>query len=254
MIADSPTELLAGEYRRLTQEIEQAIGKLDEIDGAGAAVTPARTVPAMPVSRNDEVAPPHGDPLRAPSHDAGQRTLQPTPGIDPEDTRRYPPPAEEDGGGSRVLLILGAALVALLLIGWMIWRASSDRAETPPLVETAAVATETSEPVEEPAAAAITIAPAAQDYGTIRKGTRATRRFEITNNTDEPLSIQLARSTCRCLYYDYSEVIPPTAKESVTVTVDGAKAKAGPLLESIAVTSKTSAAVTGKLEVVALVR
>ena len=92
------------------------------------------------------------------------------------------------------------------------------------------------------------------DYGILRKGTRATRQYELINNTDEPISPQVARSVCRCLYYEHAPVIPPRAKESLTVTIDGAKAKAGPLLESVKVTSKTDPAVVVTFDVTATVR
>ena len=183
-------------------------------------------------------------------------------------TPDYEEPSEtQPGAGPRVLLIIGAAFLALVLIAWLIWRASSDR---PPA--TATVADET--PAEETATGetgtedttttapvtiatvpdALVAAPTAQDYGLVRKGTRVTRDFEIANNTEEPISISLARSACRCLYYEHAPVIPPKAKESVTVTVDGAKAKAGTLRETIRVSSKSDTAVGTSFDVIATVR
>lgn len=169
------------------------------------------------------------------------------------------------GGGMRVLLILGAAVLALALIAWLIWRASSDRpASTGTVIEesTTAADTTTTAPatVEEtdtiaPASAeALIVRPLSQDYGLVRKGTRVTRQYEVTNNTEEPVSIVLSRSVCRCLYYEHAPVIPPKAKESVTVTVDGAKAKAGTLRETIKVTAKSAAANGTSFDVIATVR
>ena len=60
----------------------------------------------------------------------------------------------------------------------------------------------------------------------------------IANTSDEPMSVEVARSTCRCLYYEHAPVIPPNAKESLTITVDGAKAKAGALSETVRITKK----------------
>ena len=88
----------------------------------------------------------------------------------------------------------------------------------------------------------------------MRKGTRVTRQFEIANTTDEPISINVSRSACRCLYYEHAPVIPPKAKESVTVTVDGAKAKAGTLHETLKVTAKSDASVGTSFDVIATVQ
>ena len=66
-------------------------------------------------------------------------------------------------------------------------------------------------------------------------------------------NIKLARSTCRCFYYEYSEAIAPNATETVTVTVDGAKAKAGALSESIVVSSKKDPAIQTTIQVKAMI-
>jgi hypothetical protein len=173
-------------------------------------------------------------------------------------------PATQAGAGPRVLLIIGAALVALVLIGWLIWRASSDR---PPATSTVVDDTTTTSTAAEdtetmstapatiaPVADVLAVAPASRDYGLVRKGTRVTRQFEIANNSEEPVTISLARSACRCLYYEHSPVIPPKAKESVTVTVDGAKADAGTLRETIRVTAKSDPSVGTSFDVIATVR
>jgi hypothetical protein len=48
--------------------------------------------------------------------------------------------------------------------------------------------------------------------------------------------------------------VPPKAKDSITVTVDGGKAKAGTLRETIKVTSKADAATGTSFDVIATVR
>lgn len=174
------------------------------------------------------------------------------------------PAAAQPGSGPRVLLIVGAAVIVLAIIGWLIWRASSDGpASTETVVEeTATTDTETTasapatiaETTETVVASSLAVEPPSRDYGLIRKGTRVTRQFEITNNSEEPMSITIARSACRCLYYEHAPVIPPKARESVTVTVDGAKAKAGTLRETIAVTAKADASVGTSFDVIATVR
>jgi len=167
----------------------------------------------------------------------------------------------QPGGGMRILLVLGAALLALGLIGWLVWRASSDRAATTETVVEESTAADSTALVtaEETVTAfasanALEVRPPSQDYGLVRKGTRVTRQYEVTNNTDEPITISLARSTCRCLYYEHAPVIPPKAKESVTVTVDGAKAKAGALRESIRVSVKSDTTIGTSFDVIATVR
>ena len=173
------------------------------------------------------------------------------------------PSDRPSNNGSRMLLMLVIAVAVLGIIGWLIWRASSDKKPTTPQV------------IEQPprrrmriprdtrrdagagrARGSIRIAPEVADYGTIRKGTRAVRQFEITNLSSTPLSITVARSTCRCLYYEYDAKVKlaPKAKEALTVTVDGARAKAGALNESIAVTSKDDPNATGTIGVRAVIK
>jgi hypothetical protein len=222
MTMDAPTEHLAAEYQRLITEIDRALGKLSELEGG-----------------------------------AGPIPKTPLPVTSPELRREPELPVGEPEPRSRVPLILAAAILVLALIGWLIWRASSDRGKEQ-VVETDTSATVSTAPdtaIEEPPApSALAASPAAHDYGVIRKGTRAVRQFEITNNSDEPLSVDVARSTCRCLYYEHAPVIPPKAKETLTVTVDGAKAKAGELRELVKITKKTDPAVTTTVEVNATIQ
>ena len=170
------------------------------------------------------------------------------------------PMTTSPGSGPRVLLIVGAALVALVLVAWLVWRASSDRPPAAGTVveETTATVepeTTTTAPVTVAEVAdALTVTPPSRDYGLVRKGTRVTRQYEIANNSEEPISITVARSACRCLYYEHAPVIPPKAKESVTVTVDGAKAPVGTLRESLRVTAKSDPAIGTSFDVIATVR
>lgn len=236
LIADAPTEHLATEYRRVLGEVDAALLKVDEL---GVVDSPrART-------------------------EAGMRPLVSSPsvidqGVAYDDSQR--------DSRSRLLLIAAAAIVALAAIGWLIWKASSDRAKPGQVVEqttatttttaTSATVAEETAATETVAAAAdrISITPPAADYGTIRKGTRATRQFEVRNNGDDPVTISVGRSTCRCLYYEYRDLVPPKGKETVTVTIDGAKAKAGELHETIKVTGKKDRSISAAFEVNATIR
>jgi hypothetical protein len=223
LAADAPTEHLANEYRRL----------LGEIDAAMLNVEPGRT-------------------------DAGMRPLVTTPAA--EESFAYDE-APRGGSGARVALIVVAALIALGVIGGLIWMASRDRKPPGEVVEqtattastttTAAPATVVEDTAPTVATDVISVTPPSHDYGTIRKGTRATRQFEVRNASDEPVTISVARSTCRCLFYEYRSAVPPKGKETVTVTVDGARAKAGPLHETVKVTKKTDPGVATSFEVAA---
>jgi hypothetical protein len=250
MIADAPTEHLATEYQRLIGEIDRALSKLHELEG-GASAPPPMPAAAPPPSRTTE---------------PGQRPLA-TPTVVNDELADPPaiPASEYAEPRSRLPLIIGAALVALAIIGWLIWRASDRNGETAIVEETTAAATtdtsdagtSTSDATIEPAATVpseLAVVPVSHDYGTIRKGTRATRQYELTNSTDEPMSINVARSTCRCLFYEHAPVIPPKAKENLTVTVDGARAKAGTLREQIRITSKADAATGVTIDVNATIQ
>ena len=234
LVSDAPSELIAAQYRRVIADIDIALAKLEG--------------DAPPV-------PPPPPPARART-DAGMRPLVTTAKIDDDATISYSASDASDSR-SRLLLIAAAAVIALAAIGWLIWRAS-DKPETGRVVEqpatTAVEEGETATRAAVPAGRPLVVTPDTIDYGIIRKGTRVTRQYEIVNNTEEPLSPQVSRSTCRCLYYEHAPVIPPKAKESLTVTIDGAKAKPGPLLESIRVSSKSDPSVVTTFDVTATVR
>src|SRR5688500_20033642 len=92
MTADAPTEHLAAEYQRLIIEIDRALGKLNELEGAGAAPPP---LPANPRLKTEP----------------GMRPLVSTP-IGDDDGEPLPPRdlPLEDEPRSRVPLILAVML------------------------------------------------------------------------------------------------------------------------------------------------
>ncbi len=247
LIADAPTEHLASEYRRLMQEIDVALVKLDEIEGRASGPMPS--------------APP---PPRAATQ-PGMRPLV-TPAVPEEEPASMAYDEDADGARdsrSRLVLIVIAAVIALAAIGWLIWRSSAGRDAAPggdiveQTTDTApATIAEDDAPVTPaaPAPAVLALSPDALDYGILRKGTRAVRQFEVTNGSDQPLTIQVARSACRCLFYAHAPVIPPKAKETVTVTVDGGRAKAGELRETIKVSAKSDPTIAATFDVNATVR
>ncbi|HSP15050.1 MAG TPA: DUF1573 domain-containing protein [Thermoanaerobaculia bacterium] len=232
MAAEAPSEHLAAEYHRLIKEIDTALGKLGELEGLQPSDTqPLKTEP-------------------------GSRPLVTPPGMINPDAEE---PATPAGAMPRVALIIAAGVVVLALIAWLLWRASGERPETSIRTDTATVTPDTAAPAPvtpapKPLPPALSIDPPSQDYGTIRKGTRAVRQFQVTNNGDQPISLDVARSTCRCLYYDYATSIAPRARETITVTIDGAKAKAGALHETVTFTAKKDPTITGTFEVSAVIR
>lgn len=243
MLSDAPTEHLAAEYKRLIAEIDGALRKLDELEGRDEAQPPAAAASPKPNFTDTQPA------FRP---EAGKKPLvaSPAAGVIPEEA---PTQAR-----SRIAAILLAGIAVLVVIGWLLWRASSDERPAKPILSedrAAETATVAEEPPPPPAPkAALSVEPASQDFGTVRKGTRAVRQFEIANNTDQPVAITVARSTCRCLYYDYAPTVPPNGKETISVTIDGVRAKSGALQEALKVSSKTDPSVTATLNVTGTVK
>jgi hypothetical protein len=245
MVPDAPTEHLAVEYKRLIADIDASVRKLDELERVPSATAPGLAEPPRMGTS------PGNRPLVSsePATDHGIASYDAVPANRPS------------GNSSRVILMLVIAVAVLGVIGWLIWRASSDKkAATQQVIESPATSTVaetgTAAPLPVAAAPSIRITPEVADYGTIRKGTRAVRQFEITNLTSTPLSFVVARSACRCLYYEYNAKakLAPKAKEALTVTVDGARAKAGALEEQIAVTSKDDPSANGTIGVRAVIK
>jgi hypothetical protein len=234
MAQEAPSEQLATDYQRLVRGIDASLSKLDELERAGAD-------PDSDVTQIDVPQSPMSKPLQ--------------PGIYETSPGAVPPQ-------SRVALIVIAGVLVLGAIGALIWYASRERAAHPPLTtettavtETAAPATVAPQPVAPaPGSGALTVAPAIADYGTIRKGTRAVRQIDVTNTTDKQLDFTVSRSECRCLYYDYRGKLGPKKKETVTVTVDGAKAKAGALAETLTIAAKKNPSMTTSFQVTATIK
>jgi hypothetical protein len=238
LAAEAPTEHLALEYRRLIADIDSAVAKLDELEGRPRTAPGDRPLVGTP-------PPPAGDPYA-------------------ETVLNRPSPAP----GSRVILIVLAAVVLIAIVGGLIWYASRERRKvtptiteqptsTVPITETTPTSTAPVTPAPTttaPASAGLQITPAVADYGVVRKGTRAVRTFEVRNTGANPVTIQVARSACRCLFYEYKDKIPPNGKETLTVAVDGAKAKSGNLNETVQVTGKKDPSISASFGVQAVIR
>lgn len=259
LIQGSPSEHLATEYQRLVRDIDGSLARLDELEGRTSSAVGAAVPAAAPATR---------DPLLNQKTEPGTRIVPPPP--PPPPAAAAFTPADETvpaapRSGSRTLFMIAAAILVLAVLGFLVWRAARDRRPERPVIaentDTSAT-TVTAPPPVSPApgtsttassaavgANALAVAPAIADYGTIRKGTRAVRQIEVTNTTSQPLTYSVARSHCRCLYYDYTGKLAAKKKETLTVTVDGAKAKAGQLAETIAITSKQNASANASFQV-----
>lgn len=249
MVADAPTDHLSAEYQRLIGDLDASLAKLDELEGGSGTAA----------------APPPPPPPRA-TMSAGERPLTGLPS-DPHDQPTVIGAPASPNPGSRVAIIIIGGVIVLAAIVFLIWRGSEGKGTTP-VVEspsvtgtadtvapsTAPEVTPAATQTTAPAASALKITPLIADYGVIRKGTRAVRQFEVFNKGTAPISIQVARSSCRCLFYDYHDKVAPEKKETITVTVDGAKAKEGPLRETLAVTVKGNASLRGELTVQATIQ
>jgi hypothetical protein len=242
MVADAPTEHLATEYQRLIRDIDTAIAKLDEIEGRSSSSASISSAGSRPL-----VTPP----LQSEEETLVGDSIPPSSG-------------EPSRQSSRVLMIVIAGVIVLVAIVWLLWRASGDRNKVPetattvttPVVETATPAPATTPaPVPAATSAVLKVTPLAANYGTIRKGTRAVRQFTIENSSGAPVKLKVARSACRCLFYDYSDKgVPAHGKDTLTVTVDGARAKAGALHETVQVSSKDDASVAVQFDVNATIQ
>lgn len=281
LVSDAPTEHLAVEYQRLVRDVDVSLAKLDELEGRGIGAAPflspaarvaipnprsaastaadARaSIPVVPPGspKADQV---QGDPLHDET-EPGARPLVPAPGVEASDEAgrgAYDAPANPR---SRMLLIAFVAIVVLAVMGGLIWRASSDRKEQSQPTSTAAAVTESAPATITPVTpapktlAALVVAPAVVDFGTVAKGTRAARQVEIANNGTAPITIEVSRSLCRCLYYEYAGQVAPKKRETITVTVDGTRAKAGTLDETITVTAKKDPSIATNFQVTGTVK
>lgn len=248
LTTDAPTEHLAREYARLQTEIDAAVTKLDELERGAppdAPTEPGRSAvpPSPPPPRTAPPAIPRNPPRE---QRAAWQNAPIAPAAQPE----------PNGGnaGFRSALIVVAGLFVLGVIAFLVWYFLS--AERPPEAlrdtpETSTVITETQEPVPVPKTVPLSATPGDFNYGTIRKGTRATHQFTLANGTDETITIATSRSQCRCLWFKHAPTVPPRGTTALTITVDGGRAKKGPVDEQVQVTAKGRTDAAAAIHVVA---
>ena len=222
LAADAPTEQLARRYRQLIGELEASMARIAELEMGSP-----------------------DDPNAEPLDDDDPRWRE---------SEQAAPPHEERPRRVLSTVLVGLAAVFIIgvlgLLAWN-WIRGGAEPQAPASIVEPAEREPVIEPDPEPREIALSATPDQQSYGELRRGTRAVRQFEIANNTDETLPISVLRSDCRCLWFEYADTIPPRGTTTLTVTVDGAKAPAGTLRETIQIVSKTDPPVTIAVEVVA---
>ena len=256
--ADAPSEQLASRYAELRRELDASLLKVEDL-ALGRTTTTSTPRPSAPSTGTlPGYVPPTtatGTPLPA-----STANLTTPPGPPPREwqtrsvlTNATTAPLNiEDASGetdpTRRLIIIGAiALVVLALLGGLAYRYSKRNTTTKPVI-VEQTKTTTTTPVVETATVApvassnLVVTPDAHDFGTIRKGTRAVRQFRIENHSDKAMTVAIKRAQCRCLWFDYDSKIAAHQTTILAVTVDGAKAKVGPLNEAVAVTAGDSQA------------
>jgi len=229
MSAHAPTPHLASVYDELVRELDDELRKLGDAE--------PRTV-------------------------AGDRPLERS-----RESVDEPLPDARGGTNMRVAAIVIAGVLVVAAIIYLMWHGAEKKPVTTPVAETSVPADtavpSTTEPATQPTQTSITpvatavsikVAPAINDYGVIRKGTRAVRQFDVTNSGSDPVTIQVSRSECHCLFYDYNAKVAPKKKETITVAIDGARAKAGPLHETVTVTTKEDPSATAQFAVQATIK
>jgi hypothetical protein len=246
LMADAPTDRLAQSYARVRAEVEDAISKIDEIEGAAPGGLSPLGAAAIAASATE--APP-------PTHPALRGANDSRPGDDPltidQELLRDPVP-EQNSRRMAPALVIAGILVLLLLLAFGLWRFMGREApgrdrivEETPVTPVEAIETATPEPPPSPLA----FAPESFDFGVVAKGTRKAQRFTVTNNTDAPVAPRLGRSECRCLWFQNPELIAAGASGVVTITVDGARAAVGPLVETVQISDREKRDVTGTVEI-----
>jgi len=244
LITDSPTETLAGRYADVMMEVDSAIRKLEELQKPpgrpatqpGGAVLPGVALPVPPSPPASSSA--GSKSLHRPVSDHGSPQAA-RPGINPD--------------RPRLLTIILVGAVVLAVLGWLAWTLLAKKGDSDqPVAATTNTAIESTPAAEPPST--LEIDPQTADYGVVRKGTRVAKNFSVTNNGDAPLTLDLPRSTCRCLWFDVKGAVPANGSLMLGVIVDGARAKSGKLEETITIRTKEQPDLEATLTVSAEVR
>jgi hypothetical protein len=156
----------------------------------------------------------------------------------------------EPSAFGRIALILGMAIIVISLLAFFVWKFGGEpRSEdgNPPPAAARATA-------EAPPVPPLSARPEAQDFGVVYKGTRAAKTFQVHNNTDGDMTIELERSRCQCLWFDYPKRIPAGESISISIAVDGDRAPSGLVSEAVVIVSTQPPRFATEIQITAEIR
>lgn len=258
LAATSPSKQLARRYQELIGDINKAIVGLDGVDPE-AIIRKSAEHPVLPPEDAPPVPPaPAARPPAPPATD--QHPAPPERPILSTYSASATPPETDDGTVMRVALIIGLAIVLLVVLALFVWKFSGARpttTATAPL-ETAIAPPPKEEPVvpvpEPKPESLLSVSPQQHDFGSVAKGTSSVRTFEIVNRSKTSYTLEISRSKCRCLWYDPPKSLPAGGRGTLTVRVDGSRAPAGILTESIEISAKGQSDASAVIEITADVK
>ncbi len=238
LAADAPTEHLARRYRDVIADVDAAVSKLDALEGEPVSAHPGAPLPSREARASETPV----------AETRGARSWSDAPPYESSAAETQQP---RRPGGGRALLILLAGLFMIGVLALLFWNWLRGDAPEAQVVRPETTLTETAAPPPAEAEPDLSIAPETQDYGTIRRGSRAARQFEIQNQTDATLPVGVRRSACRCLWFEYADTIPARGTTTLTVTIDAAKVPPGRLRETVEVATRSDPPVVAKFTVTA---
>ncbi|MDX1582263.1 MAG: DUF1573 domain-containing protein [Thermoanaerobaculia bacterium] len=257
LLQTAPDSKIARQYETTLGELQRAIDQLDRVDrqpqaGAGAEEFDPNETREIPASRRPAEEPTPA--ATAPGRPFDEEELSSArtwddPVVKDESVKRDESKRDSKSIRYWIIGLLIAIVIAGIIIAWPF--VDSPEVDQQP-VESEVVTEPVVEEVEPPQP--LIAEPSAYDYGIIRKGTRSLHRFTITNRTEQPLPISVGRSDCRCLWYDYPSEVPAGGSVELAITVDGARADAGVLTETVEVSSEAIDGSLAEIDITAEVR
>lgn len=235
LIQSAPTEELVRRYSDVRMEVEKSIQRLDELSRSGAGASSSAYTPPPPGAATARPGTWTNTGPMEPAAIPGSAVASPT------------------GQNNRTLILLLLGVVALAALGMLGWRYLKHRGNGKVVETAASSSTDTaregdSRIVDAPRTAPVDgaatgvgglrIKPASQDFGKVRKGTRIVKKVQIVNDSSETLTVSAGRSQCHCLWFQFTSKVPAGGKVTMSVTLDGARAKKGSVRETITLTSK----------------
>lgn len=249
--ASAPDTRLAERYEKLVEALSVTIERLGEMQRTERNAPDELSELAMPLiegtrERSEPSSLPFEDDDELPE-DTDERPM------DPMESGSWDQPFVRDFGdredeetGSKLPLIL-ILLVGLPILAGLIWMRATGEPESSERISSESQSEET---VVEETRQSLTVRPASHDYGTVRRGTRSSHTFTISNDTEQTINVTVDRSSCRCLWYDVPDGgLEPGESGRLVITVDGSRVT-GSLAETVVVRGGSSFSATIDLDAV----